>query len=747
MTAERLPSVGIHLDAQEREGGLRLDYLLGTLKRHLLLIAGLTTLTASVAVFKAITEEPVYQSNFDLLTPSATPESQIISNLTSEGLGNGPNSASTSVDETTLKILRSPRVIEPIVEELRKLHPNISYGEIVANLDIVPDRSGNVLTVYYRNTDSEKVTNVLDVVLNAYLRYSLADRQNDISRGINFVDEQLPVARERVKELEAQLEELRQSNNLIDPLLQGEQLTAQAAKFSSEQFDLRVQIEQSQALYQDLQEELAKGEERAATSALQESQRYQRLLDRLADIDSQIAEELSVYLEDSPEIEVMKDHRINLQPLIEQEGIRVQDEVASNIRELTDLDRALSDTIIILNQQIKDLSTVARQYNGIQRELDIATTNLNQFLTKREALRIDAAQRKTPWELLTPAGTPGASSADAKRNLVLGTVLGLLLGSGAAIAWDRIRGKINTIKELRDISQLPLLATIPHNQLLENGQSLALAMNQLGQLGFNVDLAFDSYHSESTPFLEAFKRLSTNLRLSNPDTPVQSLAISSAIPNAGKSTISFHLAQINASMGKRTLLVDTDMRRPTIHRLCNIPNKEGLSSYVTGELELENILVKLPISENLYVTPVGPVPPDPAQVLTSERMEKFIQQVHERFDMVIFDTPPLLGFADAFITAGKTQGLLLVVRLGQLKFSQLDATMDELSISKTPVVGMVANGDMQENKDSYSYYEYYQSTPTGHQQEEQVYIDSTSNGSTSWHENLLGLFSKYLSKK
>lgn len=727
MIARHLPPVGIPLDEQNREGGLRLDHLLATLKRHFLVITGVTILTASLAVVKAVTDDPVYQSQFELLTPSATPESKVISNLTSEILGSIATPVdTTAIDETTLKILESPRVMKPVLEELQQRYPDMAYQKLIDNLGIIPNASGDVLTVSYQNTDLEKVTYVLDRVLDAYLMYSLEDRQNDISRGIRFVDEQLPVAWEQVQELEARLESLRQSYNLIDPLLQGEQLTMQASRFSSQRFDLRVEIEEAQSIYQDLQQELARGEELASTSALLENARYQSLLNRLTEVDSQLAEDLSLYLDDSPEVAVIKDHRANLEPLIEQEGARVQDQIASQIRELSDRDRALSNTIDVLNQQIKGLSTVARQYNDIQRELDIATANLNQFLTKREALRIDAAQRQTPWELLTPVENPKASSASAKRNLVLGTVLGLLLGVGVAISWDRIKGKINTIEELKDIAQLPLLATIPHNRLLENGKPFAFALTQLGELGFNMDSALNVGHSKSTPFLEAFKRLSTNLRLNNPDIPLQSLTISSATPNSGKTTISFHLAHTNASIGQKTLLVDVDLRRPTLHKLCNTSNDKGLSNYITGELELDDILIDLSVNKNLYVITSGPISPDPMQILSAKRMKDFLQQIHEEFDLVIFDTPPLLGFVDAFVTAGYTQGLLLAARLGETKFSHLNFAMEELSIAKVPVIGMVANDLKRENENSYSYYHYYQQTPES-MDEELNYVDSLSN--------------------
>ncbi|NEQ49405.1 MAG: polysaccharide biosynthesis tyrosine autokinase [Leptolyngbya sp. SIO3F4] len=747
MIAKRLPTVGIPLDERDREGGLRIDYLLSSLKRHFLLITGVTVLTTALAVTKAVTDEPVYQAEFELLTPSVTPESKVVSNLTSEGLGDAINSADIAVDETTLKILESPRVMKPILEELQKIYPEMTYRQLIFSLGIKKSNE-DVLVVSYKSTDSEKVTYVLDLLLSTYLRYSLEDRQNDINRGISFVDEQLPVVRQQVQDLETELENLRKSYNLIDPLLQGEQLALQASKFRSERFDLWVEIQENQSIYQDLQQELARGEELASTSALLENERYQSLLDRLTEIDSRLAEELSLYLEGSPEIEVIRDYRDNLQPLIEKEGVRVQDQIANRIRELSERERALSETIEALNVETKSLSTVARQYNDIQRELDIATANLNQFLTKREALRIDAAQRQTPWELLTPAETPRESSASVKQNLLLGSILGLLLGCGAAIAWDRIKSKINTVEELKDITELPVLGAIPHSRLLENGQNLALAMTQLGDLGFNMDLPLSSGPSNLTPFLEAFKRLSTNLRLNNPDTHLKSLAISSATPNSGKSTVSFHLAHTNATLGQKTLLVDMDLRRPTLHKFCNHANDKGLSNYVSGEFELDDILVDLSLDENLYMVSSGPIPPDPTQVLSAKRMEDFLKQAYEEFDTVIFDTPPLLGFADAFIVAGFTQGLLLTARLGDTKVSHLKAVMDELSVAKIPVIGTIANALKKETESSYSYYEYYQQTPQSVNEELNYLKNLNGHDDTfPWPENLLSPLNKFFGKK
>ena len=758
MVGPQSPPKSVPLQDSDQEGGLQLGRFFAAITRNILLVSGITTLTASGAVLKAMTDVPTYQSSFELLTPPTTLETQIISTLNPEALSNQSEVVDVAVDETKLKILTSPRVMEPIVAKLQESYPGITYREVVGSLQISPDSTGNTLIVQYTDTNAEQVLHVLDVVSEAYLRFSLEDRQNNIFRGIDFVNEQLPEVRNRVEELEGELESLRQRANLIDPLSQGEQLTTQAARFSATQLDLRVEIQQAQELYQNLQQELNQGEEFAATSTLLESDRYQGLLNQMLEVDSQLADELTLYLEGSPEIEVIQERRENLQPLLEREGVRVQAQLGNYIRELQDRDQALTTTIDTLNQQIKGLSTTAREYNKIQRDLEIATVNLNQFLTKREALRIDAAQSQTPWEVLTPPGAPRASSASAKRNLVLGTVLGLLLGSGAAILIDRMKGKIHTLAELKEMTKVPVLGTVPYEKLLEGQPPLSLETSPI----FNPESLKTEQQSSanmgqiSTPFLEAFRILATNLQLVNPDQPIKTLTISSAVPEMGKSTITFYLGRAIAATGQRVLIVDADLRRPTLHKFCGNANAKGLSNYASGELDLQDTWASVPLEPNLYVLPSGPVPPDPTKVLSAQRTKDFFNRIHTEFDIVIFDTPPLLGLADALIISAQTQGILLVATLGQIKFSQLKTTLDELNIAKAPILGIVANNSKQRSENSYSYS--YQPYPPSAQTYPPSALNTshdiaTPNGAhskdedSSWYRAPLKLLNKGLRNK
>lgn len=446
MASENIPISSQLLPEPDSEGGLQLDRFVATLRRRALLILGVTVLTIGAAVIKSANEKPIYEAKFELLTPPVTLETEIISTINPNALSSQSEAVGIGeLDDTKLKILTSPRVMEPIVEELRKTYSNISYRAVRRNLNITPNDQGKTLTVKYKSSDPGKVVDVLDAISAAYLRYSLEDRQSDITRGVDFVDEQLPAVRLRVTELEAELETLRQNANLIDPLLQGQQLSEQMAKFTSEQLELRVLIEETVRLYQDVQQELAQGSELASASALTQSPRYQSLLDQLLEIDSQLADDLTLYLEDSPEIAVTVERRDNIQPLLELEGIRVREQVGSLIRELETRDAALSRSISTLDNRIKQLSTIAREYNTIQRDLDIAASNLNEFLTKREALRIDAAQRQTPWEILIPHEYPQAAKANTGLNILLGGIVGLMMGSVLAVIAEKMSDKIGSV--------------------------------------------------------------------------------------------------------------------------------------------------------------------------------------------------------------------------------------------------------------------------------------------------------------
>jgi capsular exopolysaccharide synthesis family protein len=675
------------------EGGLDLGQVLGAIRRKAFLIAGVTVVVASAAVYKAQSDTPVYQAKFEILTEPVTVETEVISSVP-DTLSSQEKASTATIDETKIKILRSPRVLSSVVQQLQAKYPDISYGSLSSNLEIQAS-GNNILEVAYQHPERERVEDVLKLVAQAYLKYSLEDRQKDIRQGIDFVEEQLPQLQSRVETLQGGLQELRQQYNLVDPETTGQQLSTQIGTIRQQQTETQIQLNEARSVYTDLQRELANSSaESAANLALSENSRYQNILQQLQEIDTQIAQESVLFLEESPTIEVLREQRQNLLPLLSREGQRVTEEMASQIRALEAREQTLSQTAENLNQQVKQLSVISREYTDIRRELEIATENLNQFLSKREALRIDAAQREIPWQLLAPLGEPKPSSASVKNNLALGTILGLLLGMGAALVVDQFSKLLYTAKEVKDVTKAPLLGVIPlEKDLGELAPAVeAAAFDRDADNGSGLSNSYSPQRYRTALFREAFRSLCTNIRFLGSDRSIGSFVITSSVGEEGKSTIAAHLAQTAAAMGQRVLLVDTDLRHPSVHNQMGVMNAYGLTDIIATDMDLGNAIQRSPLEDNLFVLTAGPIPPDPIRLLASQKMQVLMEKLQETFDLVIYDAPPLLGFADASLLAAHTSGVVLVTGLGKLKRSDLEQALEKLRVSGIPVLGTVANG-------------------------------------------------------
>lgn len=685
LSSQRVLPSSLVADADD-EGGLQLGRVLAAIQRRALLVAGLTVAVAAAAAVKALTDTPVYQASFELLTEPVTVETEVISSNPETLSSRSEDLSMATLDETKIEVLTSPKVINPVIKQLQSQFPLILgdqepeslHSAFVRNLSInKKTENTNVLAVQYIHPDPAFVQTTLDLISDAFINYSLTERQADVLTGLKFVEAQLGPLQSRVDEQQERLQRLRQGYNLIDPVSEGELLSEQVSAVANQRLENQLQLEQARQLYAELQAELAMQPiEAAASSVLSEHTRYQELLSQLTETDKQLAEKSALFLESNPEIQVLQEKRNNLLPLLRREGQRALREVESRIRELEAQDRVLQQSIGGLNQRTKQLSVVTRQYNDIQRELEIATENLNLFLKQREALRIDASQKEAPWQLLTPPGKPRPSSASLKRNLALGTTLGLLLGIGVALAVDKLSNVIYTSKDLKEITRLPLLGTIPYMQL-----------------------------HDAKPFREALRTLSTNISLLSPDHPVRSLVISSAVPGSGKTTISMHLAQAAAATGQRVLIVDADLRRPVLHHRLNLIHSKGLTNVITDNLNVMDVIQQVTTEESLFVLGAGSVPPDPSKILASHKFQSVIQQLKKSFDLIIYDAPPILGFSDVSLLASLTDGIVIVARLGQLKTTELEQTLEELKFFGNKVFGIVANGSNANTVDSLSYYE------------------------------------------
>jgi polysaccharide biosynthesis transport protein len=738
----------------KQQDSIDLRQLIGIVKHRFRLIGGIALgMTAAAAILTFI-QEPKYKGTFQLLVEPVTeneeenPLSILSQNL--EGLDY----------ETQIEVLRSPSVLNPIIAKLATKYPEIEYDEVIklkkSPLEIEQVDETKILEVSFVDPDPEKIEYVIDNLSEAYLIYSLEEKRAKVKQGIDFVDSQLPNLRARVDEMQGEVQKFRQKYNLLDPEQQASLLAQKQADFEQKSFENQNRINETKSLVTILQGQLGLQPEQAiASSYLSESPRYQNLLNELQAVEVELAKESARLAPANPTILALQDKKAQLLPLLQKEagtvlGNNLSGEIqndptasspsalrlelskqyiqsANEIQILQIRDKALQGASAELDKLTEQMPVIARQYTDLQRELIVATESLNRFLAAQETLQLEGAQQALPWQIIAaPKIDEDPVSPNPPRNLALGLLGGLFLGMGAALLAERLDPVFHSSEELKESVKLPILGGIPIQKDLKPLDEVAvvpeknkfsLPQLQIGNTTLNVtnpQPKTDNKDSQTkgygaSPFLEAFRSLNTNIRLLGSDSPIRSIVISSSIPSEGKSTISCHLAQAAAAMGQRVLLLDADLRRPQVHRWMGIDNNEGLSNILATGLDVKKAIRQIDGWEHLSVITAGDIPPDPTRLLSSKKMLQLMEQLKNEgnYDLIIYDTPPILGFADGRILATRTNGVVLVVRIGKTDRSLLKQNIDNIQMSNVSVLGLVANQVNRFSGGSYYYNHYY----------------------------------------
>ncbi len=713
------------------------------LKHRLPIIFLVTALITAMVAGWTLQKTPIYEGKFQLLVGEPIAEDNSNEQSVLAGL------KAIKVDYATqIEVLRSSKILKPILAKFAQKYPDLDYKNLVtgkkAPLQIKQLEETKILDVSYRHENRQQIRDVLKSLAQSYLQYSLLERKTEINQGIAFVSEQLPKLRERVNSRQAQLQQFRQKYNLLDPEQKARELSELLNTLEEKYLDTQVKLNETISLYGILQQQIGLDPQQAiAASFLSESPRYQNLLNQLQEIEIELAKESARFLEGSPAIETLQEKQANLLPLLQEEAQNVLGErfsaaigdspslaspsalrltlnqqfvQASNELQVLQVRRAaLEKEVLSIKQQIQQMPTLARRYTDLQRELTVATDSLNRFLEAEAKLQIDAAQQSFSWQLISPPTLEKRPlSPKPVRDIALGAIAGLLLGVGAAFWRERFDPVYHSLEELKQSTQLPLLGVIP---LQKNIGALSKALDRNWQLltvgGNERNLKSPRPSNRSgysgSGFLEAFRSLNTNIWLLGSDQPLHSLVISSAAPKDGKSTVAIHLAQAAAAMGQRVLLVDADLRRPQVHQVLDLENQRGLSNVLAAGIDPSVAIQTVERWENLSVLTAGDIPPDPTRLLATRHMKQFIESLQQSrvYDLVIYDTPPLLNFADARILGALVTGIILVVKLNQSDRSSLQHIIDELSVSQVSLLGLVANGSDRGSYSATHYYDYY----------------------------------------
>ena len=711
---------------ESHEQPLDLSWLFAVVRRRAGAIIGATIVLAaisgSVIVWKSKSVAPTYEGSFRLLVEPVTAQARLAQQFLMSQTESGADIQKIKIDETSLldyetqiRVLRSPKLITPILEKIQTQYPATSYNSLTSNLTIKRvtfEQDGKlqgtkILQVNYLDSDPTKIRFVLKNVAESYLKYSLDERQSSLRQGIDFLDQQLPTLSTQVNTLQGQLQTLREQYNVINPETAGDLLSEHAMLIQRERLDTEATLAETKVLYTTLQGLL--NEDNPTSVLNQNANAYEKLLGEIQNLETKIAIDSSLFREDSPPMKIRREQQENLENISRQQAEGVLEELEGKIEGLEERYQTITKTENQVNQKIRNLPEAARQYHDLQQKLEVATDTLKEFLRKREALKLDAAQQEVPWQLIegpkipqNEAGTlTPAESQQTKRQLAIAVLLSFLLGIGIGFMIEVLHTVFHTPEEIKGRTRLPILGVVPFTKKLKKLPKKSNQLAIVSQIsGLKSDKKFRLWPSNGDwvnrtntfSFMEAFRSLYTNIRLLSSKKPIYSLAISSAGTSDGKTTTAMYLAQTAAAIGQRVLLVDADLRCPQLHSRLNLPNMYGLSDIIATDINFDDAIQESGLNENCFVLTAGQSLSDPIKLLSSEKMQKLMDQLPNHFDLVIYDTPPLLGLGDSNLIAAHADGTLLVVGLGKTDRSLLMKALDGLTIAGASILGIVANG-------------------------------------------------------
>ena len=548
------------------------------------------------------------------------------------------------------------------------------------------------------------------------LKFAQDEKQQRLTNGLKFLDAQFPILEANVSNVQNQIYEFRRKNSLIEPVSAGNSLKRNEDKFRDE----ISQIEASRERLLQVRKEIVAGtiSARGYKEAIQDgrsgaqftiSESDQSLLQELQKVESQLAAARSVYQPDSPIVAGLTKRLNAIKPLLLSNQLDAVDAA------LILLNGRFNNAINRVNKaEAKFLSTQAliRDYESLLEDLKVERMKLNGLINARDAFRLDIAQNSTSWRIINdPYMGSIPIYPNPPRNLIVGFVFSLISGAVAAYFFDARQGVFYESKNVTSSLGLPLLVHIPHFSTMYH--SLVLnpfsTPDNLSDIASNLQV---QYQEDFLRYSQVFRNLYASIRFVGSDKPLKSLLFTSSIPGEGKTMIASNFAISLSRLGYKVLLVDSDFRKPQLHRHFTLELKDGFSDLLEADTFDTKTFFKTPGNlTNLSILTAGLSSTDPSILLNSPRFSRVFSDLSGsyEFDYILFDSPPLLAFSDASLISDYCSSTIFVVSLRNVKTNlPLDA-LNKVP-SKDSILGVVSNSikpDFPSSDNQSSYYSTY----------------------------------------
>jgi capsular exopolysaccharide synthesis family protein len=699
-----------------------MDYWRVLMKRRWIALGVFLVCVTTVALY-SLTMTPIYRATAQILIEKAN------SNVLSTQDLMAIDTSGTDFYQTQYKILESRTLAREVISRLDltrfpefKPYPDSRQSgaspsqlslpvkntvndsalvtKFLKKLKIEPIRNSRMVKVNFESENPQLAAQAANTLARAYIDWSLGLRLQTQQNAAVFLDEQVKETKRKLEASEQGLQQYREkfgvaaltgsSGTKDNPQATHDisrqkmaQVNAQLGEVTNKRIEAEINYRQAKELLQNPEkaESIPEAVNNPVIIAIK-NQEVQLMRER--------TEKSEKFGPKHPTMEALTQELEGLRKKKLQDIRNIVDSMKSKYEIALSQERSLQAALGRSQVETINRDKVAIQYQVLQQEVDSSRGLYDMLLKRLKETNVNEENRTMNIHVVDPAETPkNPAKPRLMLNLLLSCLVGLMLGVGLSFFMEYIDNTIKTPADLKQYFNLPYLGPVPNFEIKED-----VPGNDL--------IILTSPKSSSS---EAFRGLRTNILFSSAKHVPQVILVTSSAAQEGKTLISSNLAVAMAQGGVRTLILDCDMRRPRMNKIFGLPRDPGMSNILVGESSWEDLVRPTPV-DKLWFIPSGPIPPNPAELVSSDLMEDLVGQLRGRYDRIIIDSPPVTAVTDSVALSRLVDGLVLVIKTGVTSRDIINSTVRALKEINAKILGVVLN-DIPVGKDSYYYYQYH----------------------------------------
>jgi capsular exopolysaccharide synthesis family protein len=594
-------------------------------------------------------------------------------------------------------------------EESARLAPFVDVLE--SNLSAEPLPDTRMLMVSFSHTDPVVAATVANAVSRVFINYSFENKTEKYRDASEWLTRSTRELESKVQEAEQELASYSRTHNIFSPdgkdTLTGEKL--------ARLHDQATRAETDRILKESLYQEVMAGRVAQLPDAFSDP-KISALQSKLGELTVQASELDVKYGPKNQRVIEVKQQIAAIQTQIDNSRVNLEEKLRADYERSVRDEASLKAALERAKGEAVQQNQAAIQLNVLEQKVATAKDLYKQFLQKTSQTKIESAEQHNNLRLVDPARVPVTPIGPNRlRTIMIGFLVSVLAGAVLALLLEYLDNTVKNVEDVARCAKLPALSVIPsirgtRSPLLissTNGKNKSttepvLAASEGSELSGLAPLG------KGSAVAEAYRILRTSVLLSTAGSPPKTILITSAQPGEGKTTTAINTATSLAQLGAAVLLVDCDLRKPSVHKALGLDKAEGLSTYLSRRVEVDGLVQPLPVA-NLAVLQSGPVPPNAAELISSVHMKQLLKTLGEKYDHIVIDSPPLINVTDAVILSTMVDGVILVVQGGKSTREVVRRARMELAAANAKVFGVVLNNiDLKrEGYDDYYYDRYY----------------------------------------